>query len=245
MFRSFGLERASLPEWSWICRKAGCVTRYERQRYRMVERQIRKRGVRNSRVLAAMEKVPRHRFVPEDSSEHAYEDSPLSIGKGQTISQPYMVAVMTESAVPEAHERVLEVGTGSGYQTAILAELAREVYSIERIPELAERAKGLLGRLGYENVFIRVGDGSEGWGEMAPFDAIVVTAGAPDIPEPLVEQLGLGGRLVIPIGSSHHQTLCTVRKETKSIRKEEGTGCVFVPLIGTFAWEEKAAEKHS
>ncbi len=192
-----------------------------------------------------MEKVPRHRFVPRDQGEHAYEDSPLSIGQGQTISQPYMVAVMTESAAPEAGDRVLEVGTGSGYQTAVLAEITREVYSIERIPELAERAKGLLDRLGYGNVSIRVGDGSEGWGEMAPFDAIIVTAGAPELPEPLVEQLALGGRLVIPIGSAHHQTLYTVRRERQRIRKEEGTGCVFVPLIGTFAWEEKPAEKHS
>lgn len=221
------------------------MSHYERLRHRMVERQIRKRGVRNSRVLRAMEKVPRHRFVPRDQGEHAYEDSPLSIGQGQTISQPYMVAVMTESAAPEAGDRVLEVGTGSGYQTAVLAEITREVYSIERIPELAERAKGLLDRLGYGNVSIRVGDGSEGWGEMAPFDAIIVTAGAPELPEPLVEQLALGGRLVIPIGSAHHQTLYTVRRERQRIRKEEGTGCVFVPLIGTFAWEEKPAEKHS
>jgi len=221
------------------------VADYERQRQRMVERQIRKRGVRSYRVLAAMEKIPRHRFVPEDSCHHAYEDSPLSIGKGQTISQPYMVAVMTECAAPEPDDRVLEVGTGSGYQTAILAELVREVYSIERIPELAERAEGLLSRLGYENVSIRVGDGSEGWSEKAPFDAIIVTAGAPEIPDPLVEQLEAGGRLVIPIGSAHHQTLCTVKKERNRIRKEEGTGCVFVPLIGTFGWEEKSSGRHS
>ena len=221
------------------------MTDYERQRQRMVERQIRKRGVRSGRVLAAMERIPRHRFVPEDSCDHAYEDSPLSIGKGQTISQPFMVAVMTECAAPESDDRVLEVGTGSGYQTAILAELVREVYSLERIPELAERAEGLLSRLGYENVSIRVGDGSEGWREKAPFDAIIVTAGAPEIPEPLVEQLEEGGRLVIPIGSAHHQTLCTVKKERNRIRKEEGTGCVFVPLIGTFGWEEKSSGRHS
>ena len=192
-----------------------------------------------------MEKVPRHRFVPEDLYDHAYEDSPLSIGKGQTISQPYMVALMTECAAPEPDDRVLEVGTGSGYQTAILAELVREVYSIERIPELAERAEELLSRLGYENVSIRVEDGSEGWSEKAPFDAIVVTAGAPEIPDPLVEQLEEGGRLVIPIGSAHHQTLCTVKKERNRIRTEEGTGCVFVPLIGTFGWEEKPSGRHS
>ncbi len=221
------------------------MTDYERQRQRMVERQILKRGVRSHRVLAAMEKIPRHRFVPEDSYGHAYEDSPLSIGKGQTISQPYMVALMTECAAPEPDDRVLEVGTGSGYQTAILAELAREVYSLERIPELAERAEGLLSRLGYENVSIRVGDGSEGWREKAPFDAIIVTAGAPELPDPLVEQLAEGGRLVIPIGSAHHQTLCTVKKERNKIQREEGTGCVFVPLIGTFGWEEKPSGRHS
>ena len=221
------------------------MTDFERQRQRMVEKQIRKRGVRNCRVLAAMERIPRHRFVPENSYDHAYEDSPLSIGKGQTISQPYMVALMTECAAPEPDDRVLEVGTGSGYQTAILAELVREVYSIERIPELAERAEGLLARLGYENVSIRVDDGSEGWSDKAPFDAIVVTAGAPEIPDPLVEQLEEGGRLVIPIGSAHHQTLCTVKKERNRIRTEEGTGCVFVPLIGTFGWEEKPSGRHS
>ena len=192
-----------------------------------------------------MEKVPRHRFVAVDSRDHAYEDGPLSIGRGQTISQPYMVALMTESIAPEPDDRVLEVGTGSGYQTAILAELAREVYSIEKIPELAERAEGLLSRLGYGNVAIRVGDGSEGWIQEAPFDAIVVTAGAPEIPAPLVEQLGVGGRLVIPVGSAYHQRLNIVRKEREGIRKEEGTGCVFVPLIGTFGWKEKASERHS
>ena len=221
------------------------MTDYEHKRQRMVERQIRKRGLRSHRVLAAMEKIPRHRFVPENSCDHAYEDSPLSIGRGQTISQPYMVALMTECAALEPEDRVLEVGTGSGYQTAILAELAREVYSIERIPELAEKAEGLLSRLGYENVSIRVGDGSEGWSEKAPFDAIIVAAGAPEIPDPLVEQLGAGGRLVIPIGSAQHQTLCTVKKERDEIRKEEGTGCVFVPLIGSFGWDEKPSDRHS
>ncbi len=210
-------------------------------RHRMVEHQIRKRGVRNARVLAAMEKVPRHEFVPPSAHHHAYEDSPLSIGKGQTISQPYMVALMTECAGPKPEDRVLEVGTGSGYQTAILAELALEVYSIERIPELAERARALLCRLGYANVTIRTGDGSEGWSEKAPFDVIIVTAGAPEIPDPLVEQLEDGGRMVIPIGSSQHQTLYTVTRERNRIRKEEGTGCVFVPLIGAFGWEEKAS----
>ena len=218
---------------------------FERKCRRMVDQQLRRRGVRNARVLASMERVPRHRFVPENLRNHAYEDSPLSIGKGQTISQPYMVALMTECAAPEPDDRVLEVGTGSGYQTAILAELVREVYSVERIPELAERAEGLLSDLGYESVSIRVDDGSEGWREKAPFDAIIVTAGAPEIPDPLVEQLGVGGRLVIPIGSAHHQTLYPIKKERNRIEKVEGTGCVFVPLIGTFGWEEKPSGRHS
>ncbi len=221
------------------------MTRYERQRHRMVEYQIRRRGIRDPRVLGAMERVPRHQFVAADLREHAYEDNPLSIGRGQTISQPYMVALMTESVVPRPDDRVLEVGTGSGYQTAILAELAREVYSVEKIPELAERAKGLLSRLGYENVWVRIGDGSTGWVEEAPFDVIVVTAGAPEIPAPLVEQLGVGGRLAIPVGSAYHQVLNIVRKERDGIRKVEGTGCVFVPLIGTFGWKEKGSERHS
>ena len=228
-------------------RKARCVTKkdYEQQRYRMVEHQIRRRGLRDSRVLAVMEKVPRHRFVPENSCDYAYEDSPLSIGNGQTISQPYMVALMTETLSPQPNDRVLEVGTGSGYQTAILAELAREVYSIERIPELAERAEGLLSRLGYENVSVRVGDGSQGLSEEAPFHGILVTAGAPEIPDPLVEQLEIGGRLVIPIGGAYHQTLYTVKREETGIRKVVGTGCVFVPLIGAYGWEDKPSQRHS
>lgn len=192
-----------------------------------------------------MEKVPRHRFVPENSHGYAYEDSPLSIGQGQTISQPYMVALMTQTVAPEPTDRVLEVGTGSGYQTAILAELVREVYSIERIPALAERAERLLSGLGYGNIWIRVGDGSQGWSEKAPFDGIVVTAGAPEIPDPLVEQLRVGGRLVIPIGGAHHQALYTVKKEETGIRKMAGTGCVFVPLIGTFGWGEEPSERQS
>jgi protein-L-isoaspartate(D-aspartate) O-methyltransferase len=218
---------------------------FEKKRYRMVEHQIRRRGVRDERVLAAMERIPRHRFVPEKLEDYAYDDSPLSIGDGQTISQPYMVALMTETVMPAMGDRVLEVGTGSGYQTAILAELVREVYSIERIPALAERAEQLLRELGIENVSIRIGDGSEGLSEEAPFDGILVTAGAPEMPDPLVEQLAVGGRLVIPIGGSHHQTLYKVSKGEKGIRKTAGTGCVFVPLIGRHGWEERGSERHS
>jgi protein-L-isoaspartate(D-aspartate) O-methyltransferase len=211
----------------------------------MVEHQIRRRGVRDGRVLAAMERIARHRFVPEKLRDYAYDDSPLSIGDGQTISQPYMVALMTESIAPEPGDRVLEVGTGSGYQTAILAELVLQVYSIERIPVLAERAERLLSGLGYENVSIRVGDGSQGLGEEAPYNGILVTAGAPEIPDPLVEQLEVGGRLVIPIGGAHHQTLYTVIKEERGFRKVTGTGCVFVPLIGAHGWGEKPSEGYS
>ena len=213
------------------------MTDYERQRQGMVERQIRKRGVRSRRVLSAMEKIPRHRFVPENSYDHAYEDSPLSIGKGQTISQPYMVAVMTECAAPEPDDRVLEVGTGSGYQTAILAELVREVYSIERIPELAERAEGLLSRLGYENVSIRVDDGSEGWSEKAPFDAIIVTAGAPSVPKILIDQLAIGGRMVVPVGDRHSQDLIKITKDEKGVHETNLGGCRFVKLVGEHGWE--------
>lgn len=218
---------------------------YEKRRHRMVEHQIRRRGVRNPQVLAAMEKVPRHRFVPENLWDSAYDDSPLSIGEGQTISQPYMVALMTETVAPEPGGRVLEVGTGSGYQTAILAELVREVYSIERIPALAERAERLLDRLGYENVSIRVGDGSQGLSAEAPFNGILVTAGAPEVPDPLVEQLEIGGRLVIPIGDAYHQVLTTVCRGAEGIRKVQGTGCVFVPLIGTHGWDEKPSGRFS
>ncbi len=206
------------------------------ERRRMVEGQIRRRGVKDERVLRAMEKVPRHLFVPEHLRAYAYEDCPLSIGRGQTISQPYMVALMTEMLGPGPGDRVLEVGTGSGYQTAVLAELAREVYTIERIPELAERAAERLRRLGYRNVFVEVGDGSMGLPDKAPFDGILVTAGAPDVPSPLVDQLAVGGRLVIPVGSEYHQTLVALTRHEEGLERTVGTGCVFVPLIGARAW---------
>lgn len=209
---------------------------YESLRLRMVERQIRARGVRDDKVLEAMKKVPRHLFVPRDLVEEAYEDHPLSIGKGQTISQPYMVALMTEALELEGDEKVLEVGTGSGYQTAILAELSREVYSIERIPELAWEAKRRLEDLGYSNVHIKVGNGTLGWPERAPFDAIIVTAGAPKVPEPLKAQLAEGGRLVIPVGSEFHQILYRIRRRGDKFSEEALTSCVFVLLIGEEGW---------
>ncbi len=180
--------------------------------------------------------MPRHVFVPPDLVDEAYEDHPLSIGKGQTISQPYIVALMTEALELEGNEKVLEVGTGSGYQTAILAELAREVYSIERIPELARDAERRLEDLGYTNVHIKVGNGTLGWPEEAPFDAIMVTAGAPKVPGPLKAQLADGGRLVIPVGSEFHQVLYRVKRQKDTFSEEALTSCVFVPLVGEEGW---------
>ncbi len=210
---------------------------YKEQRRQMVKLQIRRRGVRNPRILEAMELVPRHHFVPKDYSDCAYEDNPISIGKGQTISQPYMVALMTECLGPKPGDRILEIGTGSGYQTAILAELAQEVYSIERIPELAEKARERLAQLGYSNVFIRSGDGTIGFKEKAPYDGILVAAGSPRVPDPLVEQLEIGGCLVIPVGSSSHQSIYTISRDEQGLHKTEGAGCIFVPLIGAHGWE--------
>lgn len=208
-------------------------------RTKMVQEQIASRGIKDSRVLAAMEKVPRHLFVPEEMRDRAYEDSPLPIGGGQTISQPYMVAWMTDLLHLKESDRVLEVGTGSGYQAAILCELAAHVYSIEKNPELAPRAERMLRSRGYVNISIRVGDGTKGWPEEAPFDAIMVTAGAPSVPQPLLDQLDEGGRLAIPVGSKTMQMLTLItRKDGKLQAKQEGS-CVFVPLIGRFGWQKK------
>jgi len=208
------------------------------ERLRMVERQIRDRGVRDPRVLQAMGEVPRHRFLPEPLRSRAYEDSPVSIGHGQTISQPYMVALMTEQLSLRPTDRVLEIGTGSGYQTAVLARLAARVHSVERIEALARNAERLLTELGIANVAVHTGDGTEGWTHEAPFDAILVTAGAPSVPDPLLDQLAEGGRLVIPVGDAYQQTLYRIVREASGTRKQAVTGCVFVPLIGTFAWKE-------
>lgn len=205
----------------------------------MVDTQIRSRGVRDERVLEAMSRIPRHLFVPEGLREYAYDDGPLSIGEGQTISQPYMVALMTECLAAGPEDRVLEVGTGSGYQTALLAELAGEVYSIERIPLLSEHAARHLAECGYRNVRLFVGDGSLGLPAYAPFDGILVTAGAPEVPSALLEQLSPGGRLVIPIGGTYHQTLVKITKGPRGFQREPVTGCVFVPLVGAQGWEEK------
>ena len=207
-------------------------------RERMVEGQLIARGIKNPRVLSAFRKVPRHKFVLEKYLDSAYEDFPLSIGAGQTISQPYMVALMSESLELTGEETVLEIGTGSGYQTAILAELAARVYSVERVASLAESAKGIIKDLDYHNTQIKVADGTMGWQEYAPYDGIIVTAGAPAIPKPLIEQLNNEGKLVIPIGGTFNQMLTQVIKHKDKVEVREICGCVFVPLVGKYAWRK-------
>ncbi len=209
---------------------------YEQARQRMVREQLIARGIRNKWVLEAMIRVPRHLFVDEKSRERAYDDCALSISEGQTISQPYMVAIMTEELELKGIEKTLEIGTGSGYQTAVLACLAQHVWSIERLETLAVAARELLTRLGYSNVTIRVGDGTLGWPEEAPFDAILVTAGSPHVPAPLVDQLKITGRMVIPIGDRKSQTLHKIVKTSAGVQDITLTGCVFVPLVGTYGW---------
>ncbi len=211
---------------------------FYRLRLRMVKDQIERRGIKDRRVIEAMIKVPRHLFVDESMRARAYVDSPLPIGEGQTISQPYIVALMTEALELTGKEKVLEIGTGSGYQLAILAELADEVYSVERIPSLAARAEKLLLGMGYKNIFVRVGDGTLGWSEKAPFDAIIVTAAAPDVPNSLKEQLAEGGRLVIPVGGEYTQSLLKVTKVGyNKFHTEDLGGVRFVKLIGKQGWE--------
>ena len=198
----------------------------------MVRNQIQARGIRDRRVLEVMSRIPRHRFVSGASTFEAYGDYPLSIGRGQTISQPYMVALMSEELKLKGTERVLEVGTGSGYQTAILAELAAEVYSVELISELIERTEKLLEELGYTNIWYRCADGSLGWSEYAPYDRILVAAAADAVPRPLTSQLADNGILVIPVGDSrHYQTLSIVRRRGKRFETRESIGCRFVPLV--------------
>lgn len=212
---------------------------YSKAWERMVRQQIAARGIRAERVLDAMRSVPRHLFVPLESRHSAYMDGPLSIGQGQTISQPYIVALMTEALELRGHERVLEIGTGSGYQAAILSQLASHVYTVERIPELASRAQDLFRQLGYDNISMHVGDGTLGWLEHAPYEAIIITAAAPEIPRPLTDQLAEGGRLVAPIGGSWSQSLVRVRKQRGHLRRQELTSVAFVPLIGQHGWPEK------
>lgn len=208
-------------------------------RLRMVEEQLIARGIKDLRVIEAMKKVPRHVFVEEALQNQAYTDHPLPIGEKQTISQPYMVALMTEALELTGKEKVLEIGGGSGYQTAILAELAEKVFSIERIRFLALRARKLLYELGYYNVELKISDGTYGWEDESPFDAIIVTAGSPDIPQTLVDQLGMGGRLVIPVGDPSYQDLMRVIKTKERVKKENLGGCRFVKLIGRYGWEKE------
>jgi len=205
----------------------------------MIEGQLVSRGIQDRRVLDAMRKVPRHMFVDEALRDQAYSDHPLPIGDKQTISQPYIVAVMTETLNLQGHEKVLEIGTGSGYQTAILAELAERVFSMERFPSLAYRANQVLKKNGYTNVIIRVADGTMGWPEEAPFDGIIITAGTPRIPQPLVDQLAIGGRMVVPVGGRFSQELIVVEPKPEGVRKTNLGAVRFVDLVGKWGWEEE------
>ncbi len=210
----------------------------EKERLHMVDKQLVARGISDEQVLDAMRNVPREVFVPAKYRHDAFNDGPLPIGKGQTISQPYMVALMTECLNLTKDAKVLEIGTGSGYQMAVLLRITPYVYSIERIAALAENAQNTLVSLGYESVNIKVGDGTCGWPEQAPFDGIIVTSGAPSITETLKEQLADGGRLIIPVGTRHTQTLYKITRTGNRFNQEEITCCVFVPLIGKYGWED-------
>jgi protein-L-isoaspartate(D-aspartate) O-methyltransferase len=210
---------------------------YEGARQKMVETQLLARDVRDARVLEAIRRVPRHQFVEEALRDRAYLDKALPIGEKQTISQPYMVAAMSEALELEGRERVLEIGTGSGYQTAVLSELAESVFSVERIASFVPIARQRLEALGRYNVLIRVGDGTIGWSEHAPYDAILVTAAAPRVPRPLIEQLKVGGRFVLPLGADESQALVRIRREADGIREENLGECRFVKLVGRHGWE--------
>jgi len=211
---------------------------YLELREAMLETQLRKRGVRDARVLRAMAEVPRHEFVPEQSASLAYADEPLAIGGGQTISQPYMVAAMTEALQLSGGERVLEIGTGCGYQAAVLSVLSREIYSIECRSELARSAAERLQRLGFNNVHVHCGDGSQGLKEFAPYDAILVAAAAPAVPRPLLEQLQEGGRMIAPIGAEDQQQLLLLIRHGSEFSSERREACRFVPLLGRYGWKD-------
>lgn len=211
-------------------------TDYDKEREHMVESQLVRRGIKDRRVLDAMRQVPRHLFIPKDMRDLAYCDGPLPIGQGQTISQPYIVALMTELLELTGQEKVLELGTGSGYQAAILSRLVSQVYSVERHAALAEQAEKVFAQLGYDNIVISVGDGTLGWPEHSPYEAIIVTAAAPDVPQPLMEQLADGGRLVAPVGSRWSQVLAKVKRQGETLTKEHLTAVAFVPLVGKYGW---------
>lgn len=211
---------------------------YAAAREKMVATQLEARDIVDPEVLRVMRKVPRHRFVERSLWSNAYEDHPLPIGKGQTISQPYMVALMTQSLELSGDEGVLEIGTGSGYQAAILAEIAKKVFTIERDAELAQRAQSLLERLGYQNIKVKIGNGTLGWSEFAPYARIMVTAGSPGVPQSLIDQLADSGKMVIPIGGAWYQDLTLVEKKKNKIKRRGICGCTFVPLIGKQGWSQ-------
>ncbi len=211
---------------------------YAAQRVEMIEKQVRRRGVTDPAVLAAMQAVPRHEFVAEEIRSNAYADAPLPIGGGQTISQPYIVAAMTAALHLRASDKVLEIGTGCGYQAAVLACLAKDVFTIERRPELASSACARLARLRYSNAHVHCGDGTLGLPEFAPFDAILVAAAAPAIPKPLLAQLAEGGRMILPLGGVEHQELQLIEKHGDAFPTKMLEGCRFVPLVGYHGWQE-------
>ena len=204
----------------------------------MVKNQLMARGIKDERVLQAMGKISRHLFIQEALAGEAYNDHPVPIGEKQTISQPYIVALMTEALELKGSENTLEIGTGSGYQTAILAELSSRVYTVERIKYLLVKARKLLAKLGYNNILFKAFDGTLGWKEYAPFDAIMVTAGAPNVPEPLKEQLADNGRIIIPVGDRYTQELIKITRKGESFEQESLGGCRFVNLIGVHGWKE-------
>ena len=212
--------------------------KYGPQRTEMIEKQLRRRGITDATVLAAMAEVPRHEFVPHELRSRAYEDAPLPIGGGQTISQPYIVAAMTAALRLQLEDRVLEIGTGCGYQAAVLSRLAKEVFTIERRAELASAASEKLARLGYSNVHVHCGDGTLGLPEFAPFNAILVAAAAPAVPQPLLGQLAEGGRMILPIGDAEHQELRLIEKQGTTFLTSTMEGCRFVPLVGYYGWQE-------
>jgi protein-L-isoaspartate(D-aspartate) O-methyltransferase len=213
------------------------MDQYEKDRTRMVNEQIARRGLRDPRLLAAMQAVPRHRFIPSDNLAWAYADGPLPIGHGQTISQPYIVALMTDLLHLSPAAKALEVGAGSGYQAAVLAKMAAEVHTVEFIPELARHAEETLAELGFSNVHVHCGDGSLGWPEAAPYDGILVAAAAPDVPPPLLDQLAEGGRLVLPVGSRGFQELQVWERRGGTLHSERGIPVAFVPLRGEHGWK--------
>jgi protein-L-isoaspartate(D-aspartate) O-methyltransferase len=212
--------------------------KYERQREDMVNHQLKPRGIIDPHVLEALRTVPRHLFVSEALRDQAYGDYPLPIGEQQTISQPYIVAEMTQALELSKDDRVLEIGTGSGYQAAVLAEIVYRVYTIERIRALYIQARKLLDRLNYHNIIMRCSDGTTGWKDESPFDAIMVTAGAPEVPEKLLDQLAAGGRMIVPVGNQHSQDLIKITKDKDGIHRSNLGGCRFVKLIGVQGWKE-------